>query len=56
MTCISRDVDCSCRGYDLREVVTAGVPVQLGFIADEAGEFPAVLEESGVELLGLGLS
>lgn len=44
------------QGYDLRTVVTAGLPEQLTFIADEAGEFPVVLEESGIELLRLRVS
>jgi heme/copper-type cytochrome/quinol oxidase subunit 2 len=38
------------RGYDLRQVVTAGSPVQLDFLADRSGNFPVVLEESGTEL------
>lgn len=41
------------KGYDLRATATAEVPVQLEFIADEAGDFPVVLEQSGVELTRL---
>ena len=40
-------------GYDLRALAVAEVPVQLDFIADEAGEFPVVLEGSGRELTRL---
>lgn len=41
------------KGYDLRSIATAEVPMQLDFIADEAGEFAVVLEESGRELTRL---
>ena len=41
------------KGYDLRAVATAEVPVQVEFIADQAGDFPIVLEESGIELTRL---
>lgn len=40
-------------GYDLEALATAEVPVQLDFIADEAGEFAVVLRDSGVELTRL---
>lgn len=40
-------------GYGLRALATAEVPVQLDFIADEAGEFPVLLEDSGRELTRL---
>lgn len=41
------------QGYDLRALATAEVPVQLEFIADQAGDFPVVLENSGTELTRL---
>lgn len=41
------------QGYDLRALATAGVPVQLDFLASKPGEFPVVLEESGLELTRL---
>ena len=40
-------------GYDLRALAVAEVPVQLDFIADMAGEFRVVLEDSGRELTRL---
>ena len=40
-------------GYELSALVTAEVPTQLEFIADEAGTFRVVLRESGVELTTL---
>ena len=40
-------------GYDLTALVTAEVPVQLEFIADEPGTFRVVLRESGVQLTTL---
>jgi hypothetical protein len=40
-------------GYDLTALVTAEVPMQLDFLADEAGTFRVVLRESGVELTTL---
>ena len=40
-------------GYDLTALATAEVPVQLDFIADQAGEFSVVLRDSGVELTRL---
>jgi len=41
------------QGYGLQALATAEVPVQLDFIADQAGEFPVVLRESGLELTRL---
>ena len=41
------------QGYELEALATAEVPVQLDFIAAEAGEFPVVLRESGLELTRL---
>lgn len=41
------------QGYDLRALATADVPVQLDFLADRAGDFPVVLEDSGIELTRL---
>ena len=41
------------QGYDLRALATADVPVQLDFLTDRAGEFPVVLEDSGLELTRL---
>jgi hypothetical protein len=41
------------QGYDLRALATAEVPVQLDFLADRPGDFPVVLEESGLELTRL---
>jgi hypothetical protein len=41
------------QGLDITALATAEVPVQLDFIADRAGEFPVVLEESGLELTRL---
>lgn len=43
-------------GYDLRALATAGVPVQLDFLADRAGEFRVVLEESALLLTTLRVS
>lgn len=43
-------------GYDLRATATADVPVQLEFLAAQPGEFPVVLEESGLELATLRVS
>lgn len=43
-------------GYDLRALATAGVPVQLDFLVDRAGEFRVVLEESGRVLTTLSVS
>ena len=43
-------------GYGLRALAVAEVPVQLEFIADEAGEFPVLLENSGLELTRLRVS
>jgi hypothetical protein len=44
------------QGYDLTALATADVPVQLDFIADQAGDFPVVLRDSGVELTRLRVS
>jgi hypothetical protein len=41
------------QGLDVRALATAEVPVQLDFVADRAGEFPVVLQDSGLELLRL---
>ena len=41
------------QGYDLRALATAEVPVHLEFIAAKAGDFPVVLEASGLELTRL---
>lgn len=41
------------QGLDLTALATAEVPVQLDFLASRAGEFPVVLEDSGVELTRL---
>lgn len=43
-------------GYDLRAVATAGVPVQLDFLAATAGEFRVRLENSGLVLTTLQVS
>ena len=40
-------------GYGLRALAVAEVPVQLDFIADEPGDFPVLLENSGRELTRL---
>lgn len=44
------------RGYDLQALATAEVPVQLDFIADEAGDFAVVLRESDRTLTTLRVS
>lgn len=41
------------QGYDLRALATAEVPMQLDFLADRPGDFPVLLEESGLELTRL---
>ena len=41
------------QGLDLTALATAEVPVQLDFIASRAGEFPVVLDDSGLELTRL---
>ncbi len=41
------------QGYDLRALATAGVPVQLDFIANRPGDFPVVLQRSDLELTRL---
>lgn len=41
------------QGLDLTALATAEVPVQLDFLASRAGEFPVVLDDSGVELTRL---
>ena len=41
------------QGYDLQALATAEVPVQLDFIADEAGDFPVVLQGSDLTLTTL---
>lgn len=41
------------QGYDLRALATADVPVQLDFLASKPGDFPVVLEQSGLELTRL---
>lgn len=43
-------------GYDLRAVATAGVPVQLDFLAATAGEFRVRLTDSGLTLTTLQVS
>lgn len=54
LTVITDDADTVLvRGYDLRAVAVADVPVQLDFLADRAGEFEVVLEESGQVLTRL---
>ena len=40
-------------GYGLSALATAEVPVQLDFLADRAGEYRVVLEDSGLELARL---
>jgi hypothetical protein len=44
------------QGLDLNALATAEVPVQLDFIADRTGEFPVVLQDSGLELTRLRVS
>lgn len=44
------------QGLDLTALATAEVPVQLDFLASRAGEFPVVLDDSGVELTRLRVS
>lgn len=41
------------QGLNLTALATAEVPVQLDFLASRAGEFPVVLEGSGLELTRL---
>lgn len=41
------------QGLDLTALATAEVPVQLDFLASRAGEFPVVLDGSGLELTRL---
>jgi hypothetical protein len=41
------------QGLDITALATAEVPVQLDFIAARTGEFPVVLEDSGLELTRL---
>lgn len=41
------------QGLDLTALATAEVPVQLDFLASRAGEFPVVLDDSGLELTRL---
>lgn len=41
------------QGYGVQALATAGVPMQLEFIADQSGDFPVVLRESGLELTRL---
>lgn len=54
LTVISDETDTVLvQGYDLRAIATAEVPVQLDFIADKAGDFPVLLEDSGIELTRL---
>ena len=40
-------------GYDVSALATAEVPVQLDLLADRAGEFRVVLQDSGLELTRL---
>lgn len=44
------------QGYGLEALATADVPVHLEFLADQAGEFPVTLRESGLELTRLRVS
>lgn len=44
------------QGLDLTALATAEVPVQLDFLASRAGEFPVVLDKSGLELTRLRVS
>ena len=44
------------QGYELQALATAEVPVQLDFIADEAGDFPVVLRESDRTLTTLRIA
>lgn len=54
LTVISDEADTVVvQGYDQRALATAEVPVQLEILADMAGEFPIVLEDSGLELTRL---
>lgn len=41
------------QGYGVQALATAEVPVQLDFIADQTGDFPVVLRESGLEVTRL---
>ena len=41
------------QGLDVTALATAEVPVQLDFLASRAGEFPVVLDDSGLELTRL---
>ncbi|MCW2681184.1 MAG: hypothetical protein JWM62_2585 [Frankiales bacterium] len=41
------------QGLDITALATAEVPVQLDFLVSRAGEFPVVLDGSGVELTRL---
>lgn len=41
------------QGYELTALATAEVPVQLDFIADQAGEHSVTLREAGIELTRL---
>ena len=41
------------QGLDVTALATAEVPVQLDFLASRAGEFPVVLDGSGLELTRL---
>lgn len=44
------------QGLDLRALATAEVPVQLDFLASRRGEFPVVMDDSGLELTRLRVS
>ena len=44
------------QGYDLQALATAEVPVQLDFIASEAGDFPVVLSGSDLTLTTLRIA
>jgi phosphohistidine swiveling domain-containing protein len=41
------------QGLNITALATAEVPVQLDFLASRAGEFPVVLDDSGLELTRL---
>lgn len=41
------------QGYGVQALATAEVPVQLEFLADQSGDFPVVLRESGLEVTRL---
>lgn len=44
------------QGLDVTALATAEVPVQLDFLVSRAGEFPVVLDDSGLELTRLRVS